>query len=386
MRGSRTVWWEAGTALLVAGTVWVAADIAVEPASAPPGSAGWTLGAVLGGLHLARRRFPVAALAASVAAVVVYHSVGVPAIGLDWPLLIPYLAAAASGHVRTAAVLAVVLGAGAVIWRTLVERETPFLVTVGELQSLAVVGLALAVGEAAWQRRRWAAEVQARLARAADDARREADRQMAEQRLAVAADLHDVAAHSLVVIGLQLRLAEETVTADPAACQRAVAAALAAHDEALRETATTVRLLRANRADGVPPRSPVPGLADLYRLRETAAAADVELEVRVSATAPVPAATALIAYRICQEALTNTIRHAGARRAVLRVETSGEELRLSFRDDGADRPAETVAPAGNGLAGMAERARSLGGRLRAGPAPDRGFLVEAWLPTPGTAG
>ncbi|MEH0986172.1 sensor histidine kinase [Micromonospora sp. CPCC 205556] len=364
---------------LVAGSVWLAVDIAVEPASRSPGLAGWALGGVLGALQLAGRRRPVTVLALSAAAVVAYHLAGYPAIGLGWPLLVPYARAATAGRLLPAALVAVLISVGDVGWRTGVEGEAALPVLVGEAQTLIVVGLALAVGEAAWQRRRWAGEVRDRLARAAEENRRVAAQRMTEQRLAVAADLHDVAAHSLVVIGLQLRIAEETVTVDPPACRAAVAAALAAHDEALRETTRTVRLLRGGSdEDGVAPLAPAPGLADLDRLRAVAGAAGVELEVRVTPGSELTGSVALAVYRICQEALTNTIRHSGARRARLLVENAGDGVHLRFDDDG--RPGALPAQGGHGLAGMSDRARSVGGRLRAGPGPERGFLVEAWLP------
>ncbi|MGB2569797.1 sensor histidine kinase [Micromonospora citrea] len=369
---------DAALAAIVTGSVWVAADIAVEPASRSPELAGWVLGAVLGGLHLAGLRRPVPVLVLSAVAVVAYHLAGYPAIGLGWPLLVPYAVAAGAGRLPAAALTAVVIAAGDVGWRTGVEGEPMLLVVVGEAQTLVVVGLALAVGEAAWQRRRWADEVRERLARAAEENRREAARRLAEQRLAVAADLHDVAAHSLVVIGLQLRIAEETVESDPRACRMAVAAALTAHDEALRETTRTVRLLRDGDRPGAAPLAPTPGLADLERLREVAAAAGVELEVRVDPRSRLTGSVALAVYRISQEALTNTIRHSGARRARLVVESTDDGVCLRFDDDG--RPGPVPAQGGHGLTGMSDRARGVGGRLRAGPGPDQGFLVEAWLP------
>ncbi|PZG02766.1 sensor histidine kinase [Micromonospora deserti] len=400
---------DAALAAVVAVSVWTVTALAEEPASLPVSPAGWILGFVLGGLQFARRRHRLAVLLVSTAAVVTYHLVGYPGIGTAWPLLLPFLGAAASGHLRPAALLAVALLAGNVGWRILVEDEWPLGVLVGEAQSLVVVGLALAVGEAVWQHRRWAEEVRRRLARADEEARQEAEWRLAEQRLVVAADLHDVAAHSLVVIGLQLRLAEETVNAEPDACRAAIAAALAAHDEAVRETSRTVRLLR----DAAPaPLRPAPTLADLGRLPEVAQRAGLDLRVDLDGVRDVPASVAQAAYRIAQEALTNTLKHAGAARAALTVRREGGSLHLRFADpgnegvgrsvsagsprrgasgspasSGQDAPgplvpgqAWPVAPGGHGIAGMRERVRSLGGRLEVGPDGGGGFRVDAWLP------
>ncbi|MEV6815148.1 histidine kinase [Micromonospora sp. NPDC051296] len=392
-------------AALVAVSVCTVTALAEEPASLPVGPAGWILGIVLGGLQFARRRHPLAVLLVSTAAVVVYHMVGYPAIGTAWPLLLPFLVAAAGGYLRHAVLLAVALLVGNVGWRILVEDEWPLGVLVGEAQSLVVVGLALAVGEAVWQRRRWAEEVRLRLARADEEARQEAERRLAEQRLAVAADLHDVAAHSLVVIGLQLRLAEETVAAEPDACRAAIGAALAAHDEAVRETSRTVRLLR----DAAPaPLRPAPTLVDLGRLPEVAQRAGLDLRLDLDGVRDVPASVAQAVYRIAQEALTNTLKHAGAARASLTLRREGGSLHLRFADPGNEDAGRSRSPGrnasgsanpgqdaleplvpgqagplasgGHGIAGMRERVGSLGGRLEVGPDGGGGFRVDAWLP------
>ncbi|MFC7550260.1 sensor histidine kinase [Plantactinospora sp. GCM10030261] len=373
--GPRRLIRDSTLAVLVAVSVWTVAALADEPGSRPVESAGWLLGLLLGVLQFGRRRRPLAVLVASAGAVFAYHLLGYPAIGTVWPLLLPYLGAAAGGHLRHAVALALAMTAGSAGWRILDEGEWPLGVLVGEAQSLVVVGLALAVGEAVWQRHRWAEEVRRRLALADAQARREAERRLAEQRLAVAADLHDVAAHNLVVIGLQLRLAEETVDSEPAACRAAVAAALAAHDEAVRETTRTVRLLRSDA-----PLRPVPTLADLDRLPQVARGAGVELRVELDEVRDVPASVALATYRIAQEALTNTIKHAGTDRASLTVRRDGDTLHLRFADAGTGGVSAGGGRGGHGIAGMRERVRGLGGRLEAGPVGGGGFRVDAWLP------
>jgi signal transduction histidine kinase len=374
---------DAGLAVAAAVSVWGVAAFAAEPDTEPDRLAGWVLGLLVGMLQLGRRHHPLGVLLASVALVVGYNVAGFPGIGLAWPLLLPYLGAAAAGHLGIAAGLAAALTATAVAWRVLLENELLLVVLVGEAQSLVVVGLALAVGEAAWQRSRWAEEARRRLAAAEADARRERDRRLLEQRLAVAADLHDMVGHSLVVIGLHLRIAEETAAEDPAACREAIGNAIDAHDTALRETATTVQLLRSGGAtagEGAP-RHPAPDLSGLTGLVELAASAGVELVVENTAPPDLSAATALITYRICQESLTNTLKHANARHAGLRIDRRDDRLHLLFVDDGCGG-SEPAAPhnGGHGIAGMTDRARSLGGDLSAGPRPGGGFHVEAWLP------
>ncbi|MEU1842627.1 sensor histidine kinase [Micromonospora sediminicola] len=380
---------DAALAAAVAVSMWAVTALAEEPASLPLGPAGWLVGAVLGGLQLARRRRPLAVLLVSTTVIVAYHVLGYPAVGTAWPLLLPFLGAAAGGHLRYAVPLVAALSVANVGWRVLVEREWPLGVLVGEARDLVVLGLALAVGEAVWQRRRWAEEVRRRVARADEEARREAERRLAEQRLSVAADLHDVVAHSLVVIGLQLRLAEETVDTEPEACRAAIAAALAGHDDAVRETARTVHLLR----DPTPaPLRPAPTLADLHLLPEVARRAGLELRVDIDGGRDVPASVAQAAYRIAQEALTNTLKHAGAAQASLTLRREGRALHLRFADPGGVSVVPTGSvrctsapgdggqpPGGHGIIGMRERARGVGGRLEAGP-DGGGFRVDAWLP------
>lgn len=363
--------------------VWVVSATAVEPPADTSPVAGIVLGVVVGVLLFALRRHPVAALSACAAAVVAYQLTGWPAIGLVWPLLLPIWSAAAAGRLRPAAAVVVVLALGSAGWRLLVERDGP-LVLLGEAQGLVVAGLALAVGDAVWQRRRRAIEAAASATAAAAAAEQDAQRRLAEQRLAVAADLHDVAAHHLVLIGLQLRLAEDSGLGASPACRAAISAALRAHDDALRETTRTVRLLH-----GQPPLEPPPALADLDRLRPVADQAGVQLTIDVDDALRVSPPVALTVFRIAQEALTNTLRHSTAGRADLTLDAAGSELHLRFADDGQVDPAGATPPplrsAGLGLAGMAARAESLGGRFRTSRGRGGCFVVEAWFPRQDTA-
>jgi signal transduction histidine kinase len=93
----------------------------------------------------------------------------------------------------------------------------------------------------------------------------------------------------------------------------------------------------------------------------------------------------MAAYRIIQEALTNSARHSGGTRATVRVSYGDEELEIEVADEGTIGPkASRTVGTGSGIAGMTDRARALGGSLTAGPRPGRGFLVRALLPLPGS--
>jgi signal transduction histidine kinase len=135
--------------------------------------------------------------------------------------------------------------------------------------------------------------------------------------------------------------------------------------------------------DGRAPRAPAPSLTRLGDLVDHAAAAGLTVRIEGDgAPAGLPADVDLSAYRIIQEALTNTARHSGGTRATVRLGYSGHGLEVAVDDDGPARPGTPGAAegSGNGIVGMTERATALGGTLQAGPRPGGGFQVRAWLP------
>jgi signal transduction histidine kinase len=152
--------------------------------------------------------------------------------------------------------------------------------------------------------------------------------------------------------------------------------------EALAEMRRMVGVLRAG--DGAPDLAPPPSLDHLDRLAENfrRAGLDVLLETEGDVVA-LPPGLDLTAYRLLQEALTNTLKHAGARRAVVRVSYRSDLLRLCVRDDGRG-PADPDHQPGTGLLGMRERVGVYGGALTAGAADGGGFELRAELPL-GTA-
>ena len=364
-----------GTGAAAAVVVWMCVAAAVEPGAHARAVVGAALGGVVGVVLVVLRHRPGLGLVGCAAAVIAYQLSGYPAIGLSWPLLVPMWAAARAGGLTPAAVLVGVLGLGSAGWRTLVEDDGVS-VLLGEAQSLAVAGLALAVGDAMWQRDRRAVEREAAAAAAAEAAEQDAQGRLVEQRLVLAADLHDLAAHHLVLIGLQLRLAEESAEGASQACVAAISAALRAHDDALRETTRTVRLLH-----GEPPLGPPPVLGDLDRLRSVARGAGVELSLDVDRDLEVSPAVALTIFRVAQEALTNTLRHSSAQRLDLALHENRSGLHLSVVDSGP--PRSHVGTGGLGLLGMTARVEDLGGRLSAGSGASGAFTVEAWLPNGG---
>lgn len=247
--------------------------------------------------------------------------------------------------------------------------------------------------------RQYVASVVGRAERAERTREEEARRRVAEERLRVARDLHDLLAHSITLVGVQTSVAAHVLAADPDRLDRAaVAKALDDVAETCRaargELRATLQVLRSGSDDDEggagtdEARGPLPGLDGLPDLADAARTAGARVELAV-ADCRAPAAVGAAAYRIVQEALTNVVRHAGPGITV-RVSVRTEDAALCVRvaDDGRGgregRDPEGGQGGGHtpgfGLLGMRERARTVGGTLDAGPRPEGGFLVSAVLP------
>ena len=217
----------------------------------------------------------------------------------------------------------------------------------------------------------------------------EASRRAAgEEQARIAREIHDVIAHTVSVIVVQAAAARDVFDTHPDQARTALASIEGAGREALAELRL---LLRGVRADGGPgsgsPAVP-PGLAapqpGLHRMEELAAplrAAGVRVVITDEGEPrSVPAGVDISAYRIVQEALTNTLRHARATVAEVTVRRRPDVLDIDVVDDGRPGPTLAAPGPGFGLVGMRERAASLGGSLEAGPTAHGGFRVHARLP------
>lgn len=205
---------------------------------------------------------------------------------------------------------------------------------------------------------------------------------MADERARIARELHDVVAHAVSVIVVQADGAAYAVRSQPELAERAVKTISSTGREALTELRRLLGVLRSEEAGGELTPQPA-GTQSLSELAERVRA--VGLPVRLEIVGNVddlPAGVGLGVYRIVQEALTNSLKHAGpGTKAVVRVEHSGDEVHLDIADDGR-RAAGTLVgvSGGNGLIGMRERALVFGGSLDAGPRPGGGWQVKARLP------
>src|SRR5262245_59993332 len=202
----------------------------------------------------------------------------------------------------------------------------------------------------------------------------EARRAVSEEQARIARELHDVIAHSVSVIVVQAAAADDVFEERPDQARAALRSIEHAGRDALGELR---RLLSAVQA--ADPSGPQPGLDRLDELAEPLRAGGLDVVVRREGEpAPLPAGVDVSAYRIVQEALTNTLRHARATSAEVTVTYEDDAVEVDVRDDG--RASGDGQGGGRGLVGMRERAALVGGTLEAGPQPGGGYRVHARLP------
>lgn len=202
---------------------------------------------------------------------------------------------------------------------------------------------------------------------------------VAEERARIARELHDVVAHAVSVMVLQV-----------GAVRHKLPPGLAEDSEALRHVEQTGRtaltemrrLLGAMRTDDEGPElGPQPGVDSFDALLEEVGRAGLPVELHVEgARFPLPRAIDLSAYRIVQEGLTNALKHAHASRADVTLGYAPEELRIEVRDDGRGAARSDGRGHGHGLVGVRERVKIYGGEMTAEGAPHGGFVLRARLP------
>jgi signal transduction histidine kinase len=317
------------------------------------------------GMALAfRRRFPLGQYVAALACATVYGLTGGP----GGPI---YLVTFASS-------LAMVAGTESRVWMPVVFGGAAVFVTGQVIEDgwavhVLVAGAVWAIGpvlfgEAMRLRR-------ARASYAERTREQEARRQVAEERLRIARDVHDVVGHSLATIALQAGVAEHLSRDERA--REALADIRRLSRASLAEVSAMLGVLRDERAA----RAPTPDLEQVPRLVDEMRAAGLDVTLDLDGNGAVPDVVGVAAYRIVQESLTNVVRHAGAgAHARVRVTSRDGSVEVEVRDDGRGAPPD--AHDGNGLTGMRERAVALGGRFEAASVDGGGFCVRAHLPAP----
>ena len=236
------------------------------------------------------------------------------------------------------------------------------------------------IGDYLRTRRAYVAQLEERAARL--ERERDQDRRLAtdEERTRIARELHDVVAHDVSVIAIQAGAARAVQATRPEAAAQALGLIETTARETLIELNRLLGVLRGNNG-ATADRRPQPGISQLPGLVEQLRAAGLEVDARVEGEArPLSPAVDLSAYRILQEATTNVLKHARARRVDIRVRYAETMLALDVRDDGGGDGRDPAASSGHGLIGMRERVALFGGKLHAGRNRAGGFSVHARLP------
>jgi signal transduction histidine kinase len=287
-------------------------------------------------------------------------------------------AVAAAGLLEAGAVMA------AVKWEPAGTPERSLLFLTATVVAALFTGLTAASGS------RYLAWMDERARRLEIERDQQAEIAAAAERTRIARELHDIVSHSLSVVITLADAAAIVSRADPGQGAEAMTEVSEAGRRALADMRAMLGVLRTDK----PPSGlalpselePQPGVAELGALVDQIRATGLAAEVAVKGPVfPLGAAAELTVYRVVQEALTNALRHAGARRALVTISYDNPEVRVRVADDGP-APGQPAASGqfrapGHGLDGMRERVALHGGTLRAGPAPGGGWLVEAILRT-----
>ena len=273
------------------------------------------------------------------------------------------------------AVAAAVLMAGVLLLVVAQDGTRTWGVAVSDAAGLAAA--VLIVGLYAGTRRAYLAALRDRARRLEIERDQSSALAAAEERARIAREMHDSVAHHLTVIVALSDGALRAVTRAPADAADAIRDVSGTARQALAETRRLLGVLRAD--SGPEPRQPLPGLADLDDLLGHVRAAGLPVRYeRTGNGADLPPAIQLAVFRLVQEALTNTMKHAGpSASAAVRLQLTPAEVRVDVEDDGA-RGAQPAA-AGGGLTGMRERIGAFGGELDFGPRQPRGWRVTARL-------
>lgn len=326
---------------------------------------------------LARRRFPFAAPAAVwvVAAVLSF---------VDGRLVVFTITASVAGmaaayllgnlrdDTQARAGLAVVVAGAAIVVYNNPDHAA------GEFVFAPVLfGIGWLAGFALRERAAQAEEAEARAAQAERERETAARIAVAEERARIARELHDIVAHALSVMVLQVGTVRRKLPDEFADDRDALTDVEQAGRTALAEMR---RLLGALRREGDDVElAPQPGLDRLESLLEEVGRTGLDVELRVEGEpVPLPPAIDLSAYRIVQEGLTNVRKHANASHAEVAIRFDGGELQIDVRDDGTgNTPGDGL---GHGLVGVRERIRIYGGEMTAGPMAEGGFLLSTRFP------
>ena len=337
-------------------------------------------------LLLARRRAPVAVLAAATLLGVFMLAVGYPAVPAIFAPCCAAYALAVYGRPAGGAELAGTLRGMALVLFAAVALAVASVApgardpsgALGSFTLGALVAASWVLGYALRTRRDYVAELKDRAARLEAEEGERAARAVVDERLRIARELHDVIGHSISLIAIQSEAAARSARSNPDAVPAFLSRISAASRQALAEMRGVLAVLRPDAAAEL---GPQPGLEQVGELVASLRAGGLETRLEMEPM-QLPPGIALAVYRIVQESLTNVLKHAGAdAKAGVTIIRSGGTVRVSVHDDGAG-PSGRATSTAHGIVGMRERVAAYGGTLRTGARPGGGFEVEASIPLP----
>jgi signal transduction histidine kinase len=242
----------------------------------------------------------------------------------------------------------------------------------------ALVAASWVLGYALRTRRDYVAELRSRAARLEAEEGERAARAIVDERLRIARELHDVIGHSISLIAIQSEAAARSARSNPDAVPAFLGRISAASRQALAEMRGVLAVLRPDAGAEL---SPQPGLEQVGELVASLRAGGLETRLELEPM-HLPPGIALAVYRIVQESLTNVLKHAGVgAKAGVTIIARGGTVQVSVHDDGAG-PSGRASSTAHGIVGMRERVAAYGGTLRTGAQPGGGFEVEASIPLP----
>lgn len=341
---------------------------------------------------LASRRFPGSAVVVSMVAVSTWYDLGHTS-GLITPaVLVVFYQLGYTGDRRRQFGLGLPaislpllsnLFSGDSIWDKITSGDWP-------IDAVGWPIAAMLLGELVRNRRLLLDEYADRARTAENERDAEADRRVAQERLRIARDLHDVLAHTVSVMNVQAGAATDTIDRDLEAARASLQTIRAAGKQAMTEVRATISVLRDTEASTAVETHPAPGIDQIPELvegvRTQGLSVDLELglgpdRTQQNGSQGLDSLVELTAYRVVQEGLTNVTRHAHASHVEVRLHQHGSDLIVEISDDGTASPTGEALGGGFGMKGMRERIEPLGGTLSYGPRPGGGWSVLATLPT-----
>ena len=243
--------------------------------------------------------------------------------------------------------------------------------------NMIVFATAWIVGDNFRNRRNYLVELEQKAERIEQQREAEAQRAVSDERTRIARELHDVVAHSMSVMVVQAGAARRVLETNPVEASVALQAIEKTGRESLQEMRRVLGVLRSD--DTEAELAPAPGLDDFDRLIRQCEEAGLPVELTVDGDVrKLAPGLELSAYRIIQESLTNSLKHAGPARATINLDYQDDALVVAVTDDGYGAAGQSGT--GQGLVGMRERVEAFGGALEAGPQRGGGYRVRATFP------